>query len=262
VKVILAHGPLGFGAIDILNQHVTYFKGVAEDLTRLGIKVRTPFINPYGPVSERANALATAIRDFFSPTERGYVIAHGLGGLDARFALAQIAGVAARVKSLVTIGTPHLGSPIADLHSSAKALHSLFGIDPVILREVESSGALGDLTTDAAKKFAAANPDRNDVLYRNIVGTGRQGTPPALPLFHTCAAFSGTFALMAARRLVSDGMVSFDSARRNKTPWEVWKVDHAEEVGWDLDDPLAAPSPEHLARYRRIVRRLRARIST
>lgn len=262
MKVILAHGVLGFGTIDILNQHVTYFKGVAADLTRLGVEVRTPFVNPSGPVTERADALATAIRDFFSPEERGHVIAHSMGGLDARFALAQLDGVAERVKALVTIGTPHFGSPIADLLSTAHALHSLFGIDPVILREVESSVALRDLTTDAAKEFTAANPDQGNVRYHHILGTGRHGSLPALPLFHTCAAFSGTFAFMAAKRLVNDGMVPFESASRNETPWEVWEVDHADEVGWNLDDPLAAPSPEHLARYRHIVRRLRARMST
>ena len=43
-----------------------------------------------------------------------HVIAHSMGGLDARYAIRNVPQVADRVKTLVTIGTPHRGSPVAD----------------------------------------------------------------------------------------------------------------------------------------------------
>lgn len=214
-------------------------------------------MGPADPVSKRAEKLAATINRFFSPAEPGYVIAHSMGGLDAQFALAHLDGVAPRVKSLVTIGTPYSGSPIADLLSASHALHVAVGIEPAVLRELESSVALHDLGTEAGAEFTTRNPDQPGVRYHHIVGVGRPVSIPALPLFHTCAAFAGTFAIMAAQRLVNDGMVPKNSASRGRDPWEVWEVDHADEVGWDLDHPLAPPSPEHLARYRRIVQRLR-----
>ena len=256
MKVILAHGVLGFGAINVLHQHVNYFKGVAKDLSDLGISVATPSLGPTDPVRERAAKLAAAINGFFSQDEPGYIIAHSMGGLDAQYALAHL-DVAQRVKSLVTIGTPYFGSPIADLISPSHTLHSIAGIEPVILRELESSVALHDLGTDAGAGFIGKNPDQMNVRYHHIAGVGRPVSIFGLHLFHTCAAFAGTFAIMAAHRLVNDGMVPMNSACRGEEPWEVWQVDHADEVGWDLDNPLDPPSDEHLARYRRVVHRLR-----
>lgn len=255
MKVILAHGVLGFGTIDLLRQHVRYFKGVAEDLTTLGVKVEAPSVGPTDPISERAAKLAAAINSFFSPADPGHVIAHSMGGLDAQYALAQLDGVAERVKSLVTIGTPYFGSPIADLLSASHALHAAVGIEPAVLRELESSVALHDLGTEAGAEFTAKNPDQNGVRYHHIAGVGR---PISIlpPSFHSCAAFAGTSAIMAAHRLVNDGIVPINSACRGLQPWETWQVDHADEVGWDLDNPLAPASEEHLARYRRIIRRL------
>lgn len=258
MKVILAHGVLGFGTIDLLDQHIHYFKGVAEDLSRLGVKVEAPSLGATDPVSRRAEKLATAINHFFSPDDPGYVIAHSMGGLDAQYALAHLDGVAPRVKSLVTIGTPYFGSPIADLLSASHALHAVAGIEPTILRELESSVALHDLGTEAGAEFTSKNPDQDGVRYHHIAGVGRPVSIPGLPLFHTCTAFAGTFAIMAAHRMVNDGMVPMSSACRGQEPWDIWQVDHADEVGWDLDHPKAAPSDEHLARYRRIVQRLRA----
>src|ERR1043166_3858197 len=186
MKVILAHGVLGFGTIDLVNQHVRYFKGVVDDLRSLGVEVHPPSLGPPDPVRVRSGKLAAAITNFFSIKDPGYVIAHSMGGLDAQFALAQL-GVAQHVKALVTIGTPYFGSPIADLLSASHALHAAVGIDPVVLRELESSVALHDLGTDAGKGFTTANPNQEGVDYHHIVGVGR---PISIfpPSFHTCAA--------------------------------------------------------------------------
>lgn len=43
------------------------------------------------------------------------IIAHSMGGLDARYYAISWLGLAERVASLTTIGIPHLGTPLADL---------------------------------------------------------------------------------------------------------------------------------------------------
>jgi triacylglycerol lipase len=63
-------------------------------------------------VSTRSRQLAEVIRTL--PGERVNVIAHSMGGVDARVAIARL-GCAERVASLVTLATPHHGTPLADL---------------------------------------------------------------------------------------------------------------------------------------------------
>src|SRR5262245_2215715 len=77
-----------------------------------------PRVPVTGAIDVRAHALAAAIGAFRFPDPDApiHIIAHSMGGLDARYALNRnLAGLAARVASLSTIGTPHGGSPIADL---------------------------------------------------------------------------------------------------------------------------------------------------
>ena len=63
---------------------------------------------------QRGEQLAAAILRQVPGAEREHIIAHSMGGLDARHAIAHVPGLAGRVATLVTIGTPHRGSPVAD----------------------------------------------------------------------------------------------------------------------------------------------------
>src|SRR5207249_8887306 len=65
------------------------------------------------------------------------IVAHSMGGLDARYAISQL-GLGGRVASLITIGTPHLGTPLAD------AGHALFGRITRLLRRIVDLTAFGD----------------------------------------------------------------------------------------------------------------------
>src|SRR5229473_1552431 len=101
MKIILAHGVLGFGVLGPLE----YFNGVAAHLATLpGVKVATAHVNPIGSVAGRADTLAKFIVQE-AAGERVCVFAHSMGGLDARFALSNnLSAVADRVATLVTIG--------------------------------------------------------------------------------------------------------------------------------------------------------------
>jgi pimeloyl-ACP methyl ester carboxylesterase len=139
-----------------------------------------PVVPPLATVSDRARSLADQIVTAF-PTGTIHIVAHSMGGLDARSLLAaNLEGLAApgRVISLSTISTPHRGTPIADL---------LVGPEPDILdprRFVYDTlrvalddlhiptGALGNLTTDFACQFNANTPDVEHISYFSYAGAG------------------------------------------------------------------------------------------
>src|SRR5947207_3344402 len=255
MKIVLAHGILGFGEIDIAGDPISYFKGVKVKLESLGHAVIAQPVNPIGSVEKRAPVLAKAIKQFATGKDKACIIAHSMGGLDARHAITHDPDVASRVHTLVTIGTPHFGSPIADLFSPAMKLHDIFGLETNGLEKLEDKTSLHDLTTSAGEAFERANPNQPGVTYHTIAGVGRQ--PDHALAFHTSDFFSGPFVFMLFHmRMANDGVVPADSAARHGKLWDTWPTDHADEIGWDLDHPEADPSPEHLQRYVRIVQKV------
>ena len=116
--VVLAHGAFGFDEIALAGRRHHYFRNISERLGQLGASFHHPRVPPAASVSLRAEKLVELVREL--PGERVNVIAHSMGGLDARFAIARL-GLADRVASLVTIGAPHFGTPIAGLSLSRAA---------------------------------------------------------------------------------------------------------------------------------------------
>ena len=255
MRIVLAHGVLGFSAIG----QIEYFNGVAAHLETLGVAVATAVVNPVGNVAERAAALAEFIVTE-SRGERVHVFAHSMGGLDARHALSQIAGVAAHVATLVTIGTPHLGSPVADAIESGNpaALQHM----PWPMLQINQR-ALHDLTTAVATAADDAAHDVPGIVYAHVVGDVLH------PHARCSAAFRGVQAFFGVHE-PNDGVVTVRSARTRRGQLReaiVWPSDHAAEVGWDLDVPQPArvfgvPNPladtSHLTRYEDLVRRCRS----
>jgi triacylglycerol lipase len=252
--IILAHGILGYGTIPGVSSLFSYFNGVAAHLTKQGHTVIAPQVNPVGSVAQRGGQLAAAILAVppsFAPL---HVIAHSMGGLDARYALCNVANVAERVKTLVTIGTPHRGSPVAD--AVANRTDPLFAYVPKLLVDLfqANAGGLRDLTTAVGSQFDDATPDSDGLRYIEVAGDASQESNELL-LFKLAAAIG------KIRGELNDGVVTKSSALRpGREHLDDWPVDHAGEIGWSLDpkslfrftQPLFAPA-EHLARYDAIV---------
>src|SRR4051794_7951025 len=92
---------------------VEYFRGLREAFPG----ALFPAVSPTASIDRRAAALGDAIAAAF-PSGPIHVIAHSMGGLDARAVLARnLRGLAepGRITVLSTVSTPHRGSPIADL---------------------------------------------------------------------------------------------------------------------------------------------------
>ena len=258
--IVLAHGVLGFGNLTEAPAFVNYFNGVAAHLEGQGHVVIAPQVNPVGTVAQRGEQLAIAIVRRFTTDDEVHVIAHSMGGLDARHAITHVPGVAERVATLVTIGTPHRGSPVAD--AIASRTDPLFAHIPhfIVDQLQRNAGALHDLTSAFGTHFDDTTPDVDGVRYVEVAGDAEKGGHE-LFLFQLAAVIGN---LKGSG--VNDGVVTRTSAlREGHDHLDDWPVDHAGEVGWSFASlvpiglalpPILAPAA-HLARYDAIVSALR-----
>jgi triacylglycerol lipase len=88
-----------------------YFRGLRQQYPG----ALFPKVDTIGDVADRAGQLAAQFAAGFKVGEI-HIVAHSIGGLDARYLLAKnLGGLTCRVASLSMIATPHWGSPVADL---------------------------------------------------------------------------------------------------------------------------------------------------
>jgi triacylglycerol lipase len=182
-------------------------------------------------VAERAEALARQL--FHGDTSSFALVAHSMGGLDARYLIAYL-DPDRRVKSLVTVGTPHCGTPVATAIQNSRASV------PALIRRIGNPG-LRELTPEVRE--AEQIPDRADVHYASYAGC----RPLAeLPI---CLAPFARFIPTD-----NDGLVPVDSARWGEFRG-VLRTDHVEFLGWNLGLPStrAARPFNHLPFWMRAV---------
>lgn len=158
--IILAHGIARFDALfhplvrllpdrwqrrlDCLH----YFRNIATHLRANGFTVYHSDVQFAETVAIRAERLRENVRAVAQQAGSAvHVIGHSMGGLDARYAIAELATV--EIAVLSTIGTPHLGTSFADW--GMRRAHG----DAVIeaLRPVVSIDGLSDLTPKACAHF-------------------------------------------------------------------------------------------------------------
>lgn len=216
--VVLAHGLLGFDEVRIGRARQDYFRGVSARLEREGCVVHRCRVARTASVAERAAELTAFVRALPSP--RVNLVAHSMGGLDARFALARL-GLARSVASLTTIGSPHRGTPLADLGSGLARRARVGG---ALARAGMSIEALHDLTTDRMADFNCAVRDVRGILYASVVGAPRSRravSPILLP----------TWLWLGGEALPNDGMVPAASQRWGEVLFEI-EADHFAQIGW------------------------------
>ncbi len=237
--VVLAHGILGFERLELLGVGQDYFRGIARKLRAEGLRVHAARVPALGSVPARAHALADYLLEL--PYAKVNIIAHSMGGLDARYAISRL-GLHTRVAALITIGTPHRGTPIADLGTRLPAAVARALIRRAGLR----TEALDWLTCAAMERFNEEVPDIDGVIYGSViarVGPGLLGCNPLLRPSHT---------LLTALAGPSDGLVPVSSQLWGEHLGEI-HADHWAQVGWGLRSPFdaAALYAELLGRLRR-----------
>ena len=211
--IVLVHGLFGFAQLRIGSWVLTdYFHGVPQALTASGNRPLVARLSPTNGIAARAEQLRDFIRAS-SPDEPVHVVAHSMGGLDARHMISRL-GMAEKVLSLTTLGTPHRGSPFADWGLSR--LGKLVG--PVFDTLRLPRRAFDDLTVTQCKEFNDQTPDAPNVRYFSVAGR-LQGSIWRNPSWHLSAP------IVEKAEGVSDGVVSVRSATWGES-LDVWEGDH------------------------------------
>jgi len=250
LPIILAHGIARFDILSVIlrkklnlpetnvEDQFEYFKGIKTLLESQGFIVSHPNQAFSGSVDLRAEQLAVCVNEMIGQTEASHVhiIAHSMGGLDARHMIVD-KGMADRIATLTTIGTPHHGSPVADKLTAPGGALLLRMLEDVFHLDVDG---VADLTTSACEKFNRRAQDseaRNSVVYQT---------------YSSSENLSGVFAPLVPGWIIvrdaegkNDGLVSVQSQRwarelvasdgrrkdilQNEFPFP---ADHLNEVGW------------------------------
>ncbi len=237
-SVILVHGFLGFDRLF----GIDYFKGVAAQLKSRNplLQVGTPKLDPDAPIRDRTEQLLDFLRAWtksIGSNDKVHVIAHSMGGLDARYLISAPEFQGHKyIRSLTTLGTPHWGTPVADWIVSH--YEKIRGSLPTVNQSIKTAardaakdheaaiylldvlnpfdGGIQEMTTEAMEKFNKAYPNHEEVAYFSIAGKSGDGSgdvlaPLLLPfqkLISECdnARYGGD----------NDGLVSVGSARGDR----------------------------------------------
>jgi triacylglycerol lipase len=240
--IVLAHGLFGFSRIGVGRLTLTaYFRGIPEALRAAGNRVLVTRVPAIAGVLDRARRLGQQILREFGD-EPIHVFGHSMGGLDARCLMADAAW-ARRVLSLTTIGTPHLGTSLADFAKLRVGrlfrLLSAIGIDP--------QGCL-DVTRGAARRFHRRHPAPADVYCFSVAGD---------PLVETvCWPLQRTHCALWEMEGPNDGLVPVDSATAFGDVLPAWPVDHLGQMNWLAPGEPAPLSPTPIKLYAQLVEQL------
>lgn len=237
--IVLVHGLLGFDRVRVGPfTLLRYFPGIEDALKAAGHPVGVPNLSKTRGVAHRAAELRRFVLDRF-PAARVHIIAHSMGGLDARYMVSRL-GMADRVRSLTTVGTPHRGSAFADwgvrrLSRTAKPVMHFLGIP---------TDAFDDLTTESCARFNEQVPDAPGVRYYSVAGACPREV--LSPLWWPAAD-------VVDAEGANDGVVSVASARYGDG-CEVWEADHMNLV--NRPNPRATGWGHRPDDYLRLARRL------
>ncbi|MBV6448474.1 alpha/beta fold hydrolase [Nitrosomonas sp.] len=251
-KILLAHGILGFGSV-FPSQSINYFNKISDLYVDHGHDVLCPTVPALGSLQARAEALETQILDRWgNDREPIFALAHSMGGLDCRRVIARSERLAGRFRRLVTIATPHFGSPVSNAVLSAPVLPGFLSFNWLLNLFKDDAGALRDLQI----RRTLQDPDVPNVEYL-CIGCDASNTNPRSPLF-TVTELVG-----ALSHSPNDGVVSLDSASKTNdraTLWKEWPVDHGGAIGWpsggsglELVEALKHAPIGHIERFRSLL---------
>ncbi len=279
---VFAHGFFGFekfAGADFL----TYYYKVKEHLALDGEVIDTPSVDPFNDSTYRGAQLIKRIETFLAVTGASKVnlIGHSQGGLDARVVAHDRPDL---VASVITIATPHHGTPVADVAMKLLA-------DPNAALIIDDLGKLlggplydqiGNQTSvikplqlfskEGIDAFNAQYPDAPGVFYASIAGRSsyhpsdndcvgdlslqfmtqwNKKLDPVDPLL------GATSLLLGAQG--NDGLVRDTDARWGEF-WGCVPADHLDEIGQLFGDGAGLGNDwDHLKFYSLLVKYIRER---
>ena len=248
LPIVLAHGIARFDVLlEILKQKLKlpdtsvgerfhYFKGIKPHLEAQGFTVSHPNQDFAGPVTLRSEQLKQRVEEVLAQTgaAKVHIIAHSMGGLDARHMIVDL-GMAGKVASLTTIGTPHRGTILADhVLSHGGVLVMDF------LNRVTNVEGFTDLTIASCEQFNRRAEDSeasNSVVYQTYASAEdfRRVFAPLIPswLFIREQEGRNDGLVPIASQQWTEELIAADG-RRKKVLRKEFPVpaDHLNQVGW------------------------------
>jgi triacylglycerol lipase len=216
--IVLAHGWGGIDRIGPFPIGYSYFRGIPATLRGAGHTVYVARVPPTASIDLRAAALARQLRALDTRVD---IIAHSMGGLDARLALARY-GVSDRVASLTTIGTPHHGTPLADVALAFGEWRRTRGVLDVMGLNVDG---VYDVSTKRMREFNRRVANVPGVLYASVVAAANLDAGGV----HKMLSVGHSYLLRKAGP--NDGVVPALSQLWGETLDEV-DADHWAQIGW------------------------------
>ncbi|KAF4121031.1 triacylglycerol lipase [Geosmithia morbida] len=269
--VVLAHGLLGFSELRVSRflPAVQYWRGIKEALEARGARVICTTVPATSSIVERAERLRDEIdeavgssddvnndcnrdnRDGDNGNDNGNnngngsndrlpkinVIAHSMGGLDARYMVSQSPPVRARVASLVTVSTPHRGSYIADMVQEAGWLTSAAMLSALVGAGLGSGQAFAQLTRRYVQgTFNPGTPDVPGVEYMSYGAEMTELSRASAAERHLPLGGGNPFRVawryMMEVEGANDGLVSVESARWREYLGTLVGVSHIDLINW------------------------------
>lgn len=286
--VVLAHGFFGFEKF-AGQDFATYFYELKDHLAQVsGEEVYTPAVDPFNDSAFRGAQLVEAIEAIVAETGHGKVniIGHSQGGLDARWVAHERPDL---VASVVTIATPHGGTPVADIVLKLIADPAFESILDELTKAIGAPlyDQVGDETSvtkplhlfseEGIAEFNATVTDRPGVLYASIAGRSdmHEGGSPCAPdveqpfIAAAAAERDPIDPLLAVtesildgglfQSLPNDGLVRVEHGKHGEF-WGCIPADHLDEVGQLFGDgPGLGNDWDYKKFYVDLVAALRAR---
>lgn len=255
--IVLVHGIARFDILKVIirdklnipddgrDDQFAYFKGIRSHLVANGFNVSAPNLAFTGSVDSRAAGLMNHVNGVLQSTgsPKVHIIAHSMGGIDARHMIVD-KGMADRVATLTTIGTPHLGTPVADRITQTGGKLFSQGLDQLI-----DVNGFADLTPAARAQFNARAIDaeaKSGVVYQTYAAS-ENFTDVFTPLVLS-------WHIVSLREGDNDGLVSVRSQQwtreliasdgtRNpivQRPFP-FPADHLNEIGWWDPEEIISP---------------------
>ncbi|WQF89042.1 Putative GPI inositol-deacylase PGAP1, alpha/Beta hydrolase [Colletotrichum destructivum] len=226
--IVLAHGLMGFAELRLGGYvpPIHYWHGISDSLSTLSgpDNVITTSVPPSASIEERAAALAADI----AAKARGRavnIVAHSMGGLDARYMISVLQPAGVSVASLVTVATPHRGSAFADFLLEGRGPIKLASLYGLIERAGLGTQAFDQLTQRYMEdEFNPRTPDRDDVRYFSYGACTSR--PPLL------SPFRQSHRILEGVEGANDGLVSVASSRWGKYQGTLLEVSHLDLINW------------------------------
>ncbi|KYR00574.1 hypothetical protein DLAC_11526 [Tieghemostelium lacteum] len=229
--IVLCHGLFGFSEIGPF----VYFHNITSPLKAMGIHVEATTVHPTDSIANRANQLYQQILDVKKKynTDKVHVIAHSMGGLDARYAISKL-DYGQSIMSLTTLSTPHRGSYISEWTKlyitdriQVERILKLFSIPFRAIDELAPKYIKEEFNTNVL--------DNENVQYYSYGAWCKQpkfralGLSPLIFYFHS---------LLQEKEGPNDGLVSLASSKWGSQFQTIENCDHRDLINWSKYDAL------------------------